>query len=57
MAAKYIFSNVYEKILNGKNIDLMNVFHPLKSDYVKNNKIIHPLKENTLPKDYLGDEC
>ena len=57
MAAKYIFSNVYEKILNGKNIDLMNVFHPLKSDYVKNNKIIHPLKENTLPKDYSGDEC
>lgn len=54
--AKYLFGNIYEKLLNDNNVDLMGLFHPLKSEYVKNNKILHPLIENKLPKDYCSDE-
>lgn len=55
-AAQYLFSNIYDKILYGKDVDLMNLFHPLKSDYVKNNPVEHPLVENKLPKDYFSNE-
>lgn len=51
-AAQYLFGNIYDKILYGKDVDLMNLFHPLKSEYVKQNSIQHPLVENKLPKDY-----
>ena len=51
-AAQYLFGNIYDKILYGKDVDLMNLFHPLKSEYVKQNPIQHPLVENKLPKDY-----
>lgn len=51
-AAQYLFGNVYDKILYGKDVDLMNLFHPLRSEYVKQNHIVHPLVENKLPKDY-----
>lgn len=48
-AFQYMFSNVYKKIIEGKDIDLINLFHPLKSAY--NNsmpKIKHPLFENKI---------
>jgi glycosyltransferase involved in cell wall biosynthesis len=34
--AQYLFTAVYEKIVEGKPVDLMNLFHPLKSKF--NNK-------------------
>ena len=34
-AAQYIFNSIYEKIYYKKKVDLMNLFHPLKSDYMK----------------------
>lgn len=48
-AAQYMFRAVYDKIWFHKEIDLMNLFHPLKSEYVQKNIIAHPLFENSLP--------
>jgi hypothetical protein len=31
--AQYLFGSIYDKILKGKSVDLMNLFHPLKSSY------------------------
>ena len=45
--AQYLFGSIF-KYLEGEDVDLMNLFHPLKSEYVKKNKIIHPLNENKL---------
>jgi glycosyltransferase involved in cell wall biosynthesis len=42
---QYLFSNIFKK-LEGENIDLINLFHPLKSEYVKNNYIKTPLYKN-----------
>ena len=28
-AAQYLFGSIYDKILYGKDVDLMNLFHPL----------------------------
>jgi len=52
--AQYLFGSIYQKILNGKDVDLMNLFHPLLSPY-NNNKpyVSHPLVDNKLPEDYL----
>lgn len=48
--AQYLFGSVYQKILDGKDIDLMILFHPLKSDYNRRRPIVeHPLVENQLP--------
>ena len=44
-AAHYMFSNIF-KYLEGEPIDLMNLYHPLKSEYVKNNSIKTPLINN-----------
>jgi spore maturation protein CgeB len=50
---QYLFTNIIKK-LNGEDIDLINLFHPLKSDFVKKNFIITPLIDNKyLPKDNL----
>lgn len=49
-SAKYLFGNIYDKLLNNSDIDLMGLFHPLKSQYVQSNKIVHPLIENKIPK-------
>jgi hypothetical protein len=48
--ARYMFEAVYEKIWFGKDIDLMNLFHPLKSEYNHHRALVeHPLVENKLP--------
>jgi glycosyltransferase involved in cell wall biosynthesis len=48
--ARYMFGAVYEKIWFGKDIDLMNLFHPLKSEYNHHRALVeHPLVENKLP--------
>jgi glycosyltransferase involved in cell wall biosynthesis len=49
-AAQYLFGSVYDKILNGKEIDLMNLFHPLKSEFNQRKaQVDHPLVGNRLP--------
>jgi len=51
-ATQYLFSAIYDKILFGKNVDLMNLFHPLKSDFNKRRSVVtHPLVNNRFPDD------
>ena len=48
--AQYMFGAIYEKILDGKDVDLINLFHPLRSAYNKATpRVVHPLVENKLP--------
>lgn len=55
--AQYLFGSIYEKLIHGKEMDLMNLFHPLKSEYNRRKPIIqHPLTENRLPISE-GDKC
>lgn len=42
---QYLFGNIFKK-LDGEEIDFMNLFHPLKSEYVRKNYIKTPLKNN-----------
>lgn len=42
----YLYSKIFSKLINKKNEDLINLFHPLKSEFVKNNLIKTPLIEN-----------
>jgi glycosyltransferase involved in cell wall biosynthesis len=50
---QYLFGSIYDKILYGKSVELINLFHPLKSEYNKRKPYIqHPLVENKLPSDY-----
>jgi glycosyltransferase involved in cell wall biosynthesis len=44
---QYLFTNILKK-LNGEDVDLINLFHPLKSEYVKYNYIKVPLNKNKL---------
>lgn len=49
--AQYLFAHIFRK-LDGEDIDLMNLFHPLKSEYVKNNYIKTPFVNNRyIPKE------
>lgn len=51
-ATQHLFGSIYRQILRGEAVDLMNLFHPLKSDYVRTRaKVSHPLVENRLPVD------
>ncbi|PHR58527.1 MAG: aminotransferase [Arcobacter sp.] len=43
--AQHMFTHIFRK-LDGEDIDLMNLYHPLKSEYVKNNYIQTPLVNN-----------
>jgi len=43
--AQHMFTHIFRK-LAGEDIDLMNLYHPLKSEYVKNNYIETPLINN-----------
>ncbi len=50
---QYIFGSIFDKILHLKDVDLMNLFHPITSSYNKKTPIIqHPLKNNQLPEKY-----
>lgn len=47
--AQYMFGLIYDKIWAGKNINLMNIFHPVLSDYNKSLPYVeHPLFENRI---------
>lgn len=49
-AAQYMFGKIYNQLLNDVDEDLINMFHPLKSEYCQKEKINTPLTENI----YLG---
>lgn len=44
-STQFLFTNIFKK-LDGEDIDLMNLYHPLKSEYVKTNYIETPLVNN-----------
>jgi glycosyltransferase involved in cell wall biosynthesis len=47
--AQYLFGSIYDRILHGKDVDLLNLFHPLKSDYRRRRPIVeHPLHNSRL---------
>lgn len=47
---QYLFGSIYAKILDGKDVELLNLFHPLKSEYNRlTPKVEHPLADNRLP--------
>lgn len=48
--AQFLYTNVFDKLLKNKEIDLLSLYHPLKSEYVKQNFIKTPLVKNQ----YLG---
>jgi glycosyltransferase involved in cell wall biosynthesis len=49
-AAQFLFESIYARILDGEEIDLINLFHPLKSAWMKARPpVTHPLAENRLP--------
>lgn len=49
-SAKYMFGSIYKRIIGNEDIDLINLFHPLLSDYVRRPMAhTNPLHENKLP--------
>jgi hypothetical protein len=51
---QYMFGAICDKLIHEKDINLMNLFHPLLSSYNKSSPYVsHPLIENNLPKEYL----
>ncbi|MFM2062303.1 MAG: hypothetical protein RLZZ507_1973 [Cyanobacteriota bacterium] len=56
VTTQYMFESIYQKIWFNKEVDLMNLFHPLKSEYNKTKPFVkHPLVENCLPLHYLHE--
>jgi glycosyltransferase involved in cell wall biosynthesis len=56
--AKYLFGSIYDKIWYGKDVELMDLFHPLKSEYNRQKPMVqHPLVENRLPKSYFSSKA
>lgn len=47
-AAQYLFGSIYRKLLRGESIDLINLYHPLRSEFTAANPVSHPLVENRL---------
>ena len=35
-ATQYLFGSIYRKLLDGEDVDLINLFHPLRSPYMLN---------------------
>jgi glycosyltransferase involved in cell wall biosynthesis len=51
--AQHLFGAIYRKLLDGEDVDLMNLFHPLKSSYNRATpEVVHPLVESRLPPHY-----
>ncbi len=48
--AQYLFGAIYESTRTREHPDLMNLFHPLRSDYVRGSAAVdHPLIRNRYP--------
>lgn len=54
-SAQYMFNKIIDKIWYNKDIDLMNIYHPLlNTSYNNQSPIIkHPLKDNKIPEELL----
>ncbi len=53
--AQFLFGSIYARILDGEEVDLINLFHPLKSEWMKARpRVEHPLIENRLPPEGAG---
>jgi glycosyltransferase involved in cell wall biosynthesis len=54
--AQYFFARIYDKIWFNKEVDLMNLFHPLNPVSYNNQspKIEHPLVDNKIPMELLN---
>lgn len=49
-AAQYLFSSIYKRILDGEEIDLLNLYHPITSGSARTRpKVSHPLVAGHLP--------
>lgn len=49
-AAAYLYGSIYRRIWNGEDIALLDLFHPLKSEYNRATPVIeHGLVRNRLP--------
>jgi len=48
--AWHLFGSIYERILDGRDVDLIHLFHPLKSEFNRRRPPIdHPLECSRLP--------
>lgn len=48
--AQHLFGSIHAKLVEGEEVDLVNLFHPLKSDYNRRSRRIeHPLVDSRLP--------
>jgi hypothetical protein len=54
--ARYMFGAIYERVLDGKVVDLMNLYHPLKGG-ANRPKIDHPLVDGRLPERSTDDRA
>lgn len=49
-AARFLFGSIYAKLLDGADVDLMNLYHPLRSAHCRAQpKVRHPLIDSALP--------
>lgn len=56
--AQYLFGSIHRRIVDGEEVDLINLFHPLKSAYnLGSPRIAHPLVQSRLPADDPRREC
>lgn len=46
---RHLFGAIHRSLEGDKSVDLMNLFHPLRSEYVRHNPIVHPLQSSRLP--------
>ena len=46
---RHLFGAIHRSLEGDETVDLMNLFHPLRSAYVRNNPIAHPLENSRLP--------
>jgi len=52
-AAQYLFGSIYDRIVHGNEVDLMNLHHPLLSAYNRATpRVRHPLVDGRIPGDY-----
>lgn len=48
-AAHYVFNKIFDRVWHGKDVDLMNLYHPLLGEYPNRSpKIQHPLVNNQI---------
>lgn len=50
---RYLFGSIHDRLVGGREVDLINLFHPLKSNYNRRlPRVAHPLVDSRLPADW-----